>query len=74
MDYWLFIALLERLLVVYSIIRWREENEQLMNQQLSKVKQMDEEKSDIISNMYKKLEEGEKEKSMEIERLKDIQR
>ncbi|KAL4240109.1 factor 1 [Mactra antiquata] len=54
--------------------RWREENEQLLNQQLSKVKQMEEEKSEILTSMYKKLEESEKEKSIEIERLKEIQR
>ncbi|XP_053392988.1 fas-binding factor 1 homolog [Mercenaria mercenaria] len=55
-------------------LRWRQENEQLLNQQLSKVKYMEEEKSDILSNMYKKLEESEKDKSLEIERLKEIHR
>lgn len=64
------------LIYLYSLFlhRWREENELLLNQQLAKVKQMEEEKSEILANMYKKLEESEKEKSLEIERLKEIQR
>jgi hypothetical protein len=38
------------------------------------MKQVEEEKSDILSNMYKKLEESEKDKAQEIEKLKEIQR
>lgn len=45
-----------------------------MEAQVNKTRQMEEEKSEIMSSMYKKLEEVEKEKAQEIERLKDIQR
>ena len=45
-----------------------------MEKHLGKIKQMEEEKSDLVSTMYKKLEETEREKGEEIERLKEIQR
>ena len=45
-----------------------------MEQQVTKTRRMEEEKADMMASMYKKLDEAEKEKAQEIERLRDIQR
>ncbi|KAL3875799.1 hypothetical protein ACJMK2_033715 [Sinanodonta woodiana] len=52
--------------------RWSEENEQLHNQQLIRIRQMEEEKAAQMSKHYQKLEQAEREKAEEIERLKEI--
>ncbi|KAK3590960.1 hypothetical protein CHS0354_034532 [Potamilus streckersoni] len=52
--------------------RWSEENEQLHNQQLIRIRQMEEEKAALMSKHYQKLEQAEHEKAEEIERLKEI--
>ncbi|XP_052266250.1 fas-binding factor 1-like isoform X2 [Dreissena polymorpha] len=54
--------------------RWREENEQLLTQQVAKVRKMEEEKAELTTNMYRRLEDAEVEKAQEIERLKEVQR
>ena len=54
--------------------RWKDEHERLRNQLLNKDRQMDEERSELMTANYKKLEESQREKAEEIERLKDIHR
>ena len=54
--------------------RWKDEHERLRNQLLHKDRQMDEERSELMSANYKKLEESQREKTEEIERLKEIHR
>ena len=54
--------------------RWKDEHDRLCQQLLNRDKQMDEERSELIAANYKKLEESQKEKAEEIERLKEIHR
>ena len=54
--------------------RWKDENERLRQQLLHRDRQMDDERSELIAANYRKLEEGQREKSEEIERLKEIHR
>ena len=44
------------------------------SQNLNKFKLMEQEKADLISSHYKRLEEADKEKHMEVQRLKELQR
>ena len=45
-----------------------------MSQHLAKLRKLEEEKSELLSSMYRKLEDGEQEKAQEIDRLKEIHR
>ena len=45
-----------------------------MSQQLSKMRKMDEEKSEFMSSMYRKLEDTETDKIQEIDRIKELHR
>uniref|UniRef100_A0A2C9LKY0 Fas-binding factor 1 C-terminal domain-containing protein n=1 Tax=Biomphalaria glabrata TaxID=6526 RepID=A0A2C9LKY0_BIOGL len=55
-------------------IRLREENEELMQQHLNKVRQLEQEKSDQSTAHYRKLEDMEREKAQELEKLKEQNR
>lgn len=54
--------------------RLREENELLMNQYLSKVRQLENDKSDQSSQYQRRLEEFQRDKDQDIDRLKSIHR
>ena len=54
--------------------RWKDENDRLRQQMLHRDRQMDEERSELIAANHRKLEESQREKSEEIERLKEIHR
>ena len=54
--------------------RWKDEHERLRQQLLNRDRQMDDERSELIAANYRKLEESQREKSEEIERLKEIHR
>ena len=64
-----------RLFYIFILLyRWKDEHERLRLQLLNKDRQTDEERSELIAANYKKLEESQREKAEEIERLKEIHR
>ncbi|XP_064638032.1 fas-binding factor 1-like isoform X2 [Lineus longissimus] len=54
--------------------RLREDNDHLVSQNLSKVREMEQERTNLISANHRKLQEWEKDKADEMERIKDIHR
>ncbi|CAL1530619.1 unnamed protein product [Lymnaea stagnalis] len=54
--------------------RLREENEELMQQHLNKVRQLEQEKSEASNVHYRKMEDFEREKAQDIEKLKEQHR
>ncbi|KAK3709195.1 hypothetical protein RRG08_030872 [Elysia crispata] len=68
-----------RLLVVEDSNRKKEarlleENEHLMQQHLGRLRQVEQEKSDLSSSMYSKLEDLERDRAKDIEKVKDQHR
>lgn len=57
-----------------TFYRLREENELLMSQYLSKVRQLENDKSDQSSQYQRRLEEFQRDKDQDIDRLKSIHR
>lgn len=57
-----------------TFYRLREENELLMSQYLSKVRQLENDKSDQSSQYQRRLEEFQCDKDQDIDRLKSIHR
>lgn len=57
-----------------AFYRLREENELLMNQYLSKVRQLENDKSDQSLQYQRRLEEFQRDKDQDIDRLKSIHR
>ncbi|WAQ95521.1 FBF1-like protein, partial [Mya arenaria] len=49
-------------------------NKQQARRKVTRVRQMEEEKAELTASMYKRLEDAEKDKAVEIERLKEVQR
>ncbi|XP_050390456.1 fas-binding factor 1 homolog [Patella vulgata] len=54
--------------------RLREENEQLMQQHLTRVRQMEEEKAELANQNYSKLEELERQRAKDVETIKEQHR
>ena len=55
-------------------LRLLEENEHLMQQHLGRLRQVEQEKSELSSSLYSKLEDQEREKAKDIEKVKDQHR
>jgi Fas-binding factor 1 len=54
--------------------RLREDNDYLVSQNLSKIREMEQDRADLISGHHRKMQEWEKDKADEMERIKDIHR
>ncbi|BFZ02757.1 hypothetical protein BsWGS_05795 [Bradybaena similaris] len=54
--------------------RLREDNEGLMQQHLSKIRQLEQEKSDLIASQYHRMEDLERQKADDLEKMREQQR